>query len=276
MTDSDSYYVHGTSREEQQRLTRLNELLNATSLEALGLRAGDRVLDLGSGLGQFARDMARAVGTSGRVVGVERSQEQLAEARRQAAAAGEVGGVEFRQGDAMAPPLEEREWGAFDVVHTRFLLEHLPDPLAVVRAMVRAVRPGGRIVLEDDDHEVFRVWPEPEGLVEVWSAYCATYTARGNDPIIGRRLVELLHAAGAAPRRNRWLFFGACDGDPDFPDYVANLVTILEVARGDIIALGRFDSRRFDSAIEATRALSRHPGAAFWFARSWAEGVRPA
>ena len=37
------------------------------------------------------------------------------------------------------------------------------DPLAVVRQMVRAVKPGGRVVLADDDHDLLRLWPEPPG-----------------------------------------------------------------------------------------------------------------
>jgi SAM-dependent methyltransferase len=275
MSDTKPHYVHGTSAEEQRRLTRLNELLNESSLAALAPRPGERVLDLGSGLGQLARAIAGAVGAGGGVVGVERSREQIAEAERQARLAGEAGRVEFREGDALVPPLADKEWGGFDVAHARFVLEHVRDPLAVVRTMVRAVRPGGRIVLEDDDHDVLRIWPEPGGFAEVWAAYGASYTARGNDPIVGRRLVSLLREAGAEPRRNRWLFFGACEGDPDFGDYVANLVTILEIARGEILATGRVTAATLDAALAGVRALATTPGASFWYARSWAEGVRP-
>jgi len=95
------------------------------------------------------------------VVGIERSAEQIAEARRQAVAAGEEDLADSRQGDVFAMLLRDDEWGRFDVAHARFLLEHVPDPLTVVRSMVRTVRVGGRVVLEDDDHEVIRLWPEP-------------------------------------------------------------------------------------------------------------------
>jgi 2-polyprenyl-3-methyl-5-hydroxy-6-metoxy-1,4-benzoquinol methylase len=47
--------------------------------------------------------------------------------------------------------------GHFDVAHARFLLEHVPDPLVIVRTMVRAVRPGGRVILADDDYEGLRL-----------------------------------------------------------------------------------------------------------------------
>src|SRR5438445_5362421 len=152
MTRTTSRYVHGTDPREQQRLSRLNDLLNGAAIRELGLRGGESILDLGCGLAQLTRAMAKSAGPGARVVGVERSAEQIAEAVRQARAAGEGGLVDLRQGDAIGPPLADAEWGTFDLAHTRFLLEHLPDPLAAVRGMVRAVRPGGRVVLQDDDH----------------------------------------------------------------------------------------------------------------------------
>ena len=275
MTERPSNYVHGTTPEEQRRLSMLNDLLNRTSLAELHLSGGERILDVGSGLGQMARGMARAAGPQGSVLGIERSTEQIAEAIRQAAQDASAGRVEFRAGDALDPPLRDDEWGRFDVAHARFILEHVPDPLRVVRGMVRAVRPGGRIVLEDDDHEVFRQWPEIPGLAAVWSAYMRTYEKNGNDPIVGRRLVQLLHQAGAKPRRNCWISFGACSGDPEFPAYVDNAASILEGAhagdpRGRHGGSGR--ARRRDR--ERAR-VGKRDDAALWFARSWAEGIRP-
>lgn len=270
----DSHYLHGTDPTEQARLSRLNDLLNARCLAELAIRPGDRVLDVGSGLGQLTRGIARQVRPTGRVLGVERSREQLAEARRLATAAGEDGLVEFRPGDALQLPLTDDEWGTFDVAHTRFVLEHVTDPVGVVRQMVRAVRPGGRIVLADDGHDTFRVWPEPPGFERLWRAYLRTYDRVGNDPYVGHRLVALLHEAGAAPVRNTWLFFGSCAGHPDLGAYVENLARILEGVRDPILALGEVDAAGFDGTLSALRAWGDRPDAAMWYAVSWAEGRR--
>src|SRR6266851_319591 len=132
---SDSSYLHGVAKDEQRRLSRLNDLLNEPVLRELRLRGGERVLDFGSGLGQLTRAIARRTGPTGRVVGIERSKEQIDEAVRQAAADRETGLVEFREGNVFDPPLRADEWGTFDVVHARFLLEHVPNPVAVVRQM---------------------------------------------------------------------------------------------------------------------------------------------
>jgi SAM-dependent methyltransferase len=270
---ADGGYIHGTSREEQARLARMNALLNASSLEAMRLSGGERILDVGSGLGQFARAMGRATGR--RVVGVERSAEQRASAERLAREAGESDFAEFRAGEAESLPLSAEEWGSFDLVHARFVLEHVRDPLAVVRQMAAAARPGGRIVLEDDDHEILRLAPEPEGFADLWRAYMRSYEKIGCDPVVGRSLVSLLHRAGARPVRNGLLFFGACAGEPDFPFYAENLAIILEQARELVIGGGLEPAAGFDRALGAYRHWAGLPDAAIWYARNRAEGIRP-
>ncbi len=269
-----SQYLHGTSPEEQQRLSLLNDLLNQGSLQELRLQGGERILDIGSGLGQLARAMARQAGTRGKVVAIERSAEQIAEAKRQALEAGEDALLDLRQGEVLNLPLRDEEWGSFDIAHARFLLEHVPDPHAVVRNMVRAVRVGGRIVLEDDDHDILRLWPEPPGFSPLWEAYMRTFDRLGNDPYVGRRLVELLHDAGAQPLRNTWIFFGGCSGNPSFSAYVENFIGVVVGAREKIVAVGLYDRSFFDEAIDAIRKWQSRPEAVIWYAIAWAEGVR--
>jgi len=270
-----SHYLHGTRPHEQKRLARLNTLINRASLRELAPAGARRILEVGSGLGQFARDMARSAGPGARVLGIERSREQIQGAVRAARLAGESRLVAWRRGDALSLPLRRGEWGSFDVAHTRFLLEHVPDPLRVVRAMVRAVRPGGRIVLEDDDHDVIRLWPEPAGFTPLWRAYIRSFDRLGNDPAVGRRLVSLLYEAGARPRRNTWIFFGSCSGSPDFKAYVENAVGVVCGARQAIVGGGLLPAASFDAAIAAFDSWKHRPDAALWFAIAWAEGVRP-
>jgi len=146
-------------------LTTLNRRLNERCIDAAQLAAGERVVDFGAGLGQYSRMMARVTGVP--VLGLERSPEQIAEALRQAAADDDTAMIEMRQGDVLDPPLRDDELGRFDVAHARFVLEHIPDPLQVVRNMARAVRPGGRVILSDDDYDGLRLWREPPGFSPV-------------------------------------------------------------------------------------------------------------
>jgi SAM-dependent methyltransferase len=272
---SESVYIHGTAAEEQRRLSLLNDvLLNQASLREMSLRGDERVLDFGSGLGQFTRAMARAV-PRGRVVGVERNEEQLAGAQRLAASENESNLAEFRRGDVLNLELPREEWGSYDLAHARFILEHVPDPLRVVQTMVRAVKPGGRIILADDDHGVLRLWPEPPGINDLWNAYIRTYDRIGNDPYVGRRLVSLLHQAGAAPRRNTWIFFGGCAGMEIFDVLTANMAGVVRSAKDAIVGMSLFDRAAFERVMEEYEKWSRRPDAAIWFAVAWAEGARP-
>ena len=157
---TESTYIHGTSPEEQRRLSLMNDvLLNPSSLREMNLRGDERIIDFGSGLGQFTRAMARAV-PRGRVVGIERDPQQLAGARKLAGEDDGAKSVEFRPGDVINLDLGN-DWGSFDVAHARFVLEHVREPLAVVKNMVRAVRPGGRVILADDDHNCAGVVETP-------------------------------------------------------------------------------------------------------------------
>ncbi len=264
-------YIHGTTSDEQRRLTRLNDLLNDRSLAEMDARAGDRILDVGSGLGQFSRLLGRSVGAT--VVAVEGDPRQIIEARRQADEAGESTLVDFREGDAYALPLASDEWGSFHIAHARFVLEHVQEPLRIVQQMASAVRPGGRVILADDDHDLLRFWPElPEGIA-LWRAYMDTYTILGNDASIGRKLVSLLRDAGLQPCRNNWLFFGSCQGHPHFPDYVANLVNVLKGARRSMLSNQLITAEGFDHAVEGIERWSRLPDATLWYGMSWAEGL---
>lgn len=269
-----STYIHGTSPDEQRRLSLMNDvLLNPASLREMNLRGDEAIIDFGSGLGQFTRAMARAV-PRGRVVGIERDSLQLERAKSLAQGDDETCVAEFRPGDVLDFSLPDNEWGTYDVAHARFVLEHVNDPLRVVRNMVRAVKPGGRVVLADDDHDVMRLYPEPPGFNDVWRAYMRTYDRIGNDPYIGRRLVALLHEAGVAPVRNTWIFFGGCAGMPIFDVLAANMIGVVCTARDAIVSLGLMDADVLETALQQYGEWSGRPDAAIWFAMCWAEGVK--
>lgn len=272
----ESVYVHGTHGAEQSRLAALNDILNFRTVQELRLGSEKAVLDVGCGLGQLAIAIAGQIGPGGHVLGIERSVEQLNQAKSNVVRAGlNSGQVEFRAGDALRLPLSGSETGSFDLAVTRFLLEHVPDPLAVVKQMVGAVRPGGRIALADDDHDVLRLHPEPPGVSKVWRAYIRLYDRNGNDPFVGRRLVQLLHQAGAVPKRNAWVWFGACSGDPSFVPLVLNMIGILEGAKRGMLQHALIEEFEFNEAIRSLQAFSVRPDAAMWFAMSYAEGVKP-
>ena len=84
----------------------------------------------------------------------------------------------------------------------------------------------------------------------------------------------LLRDAGLAPTRNTYVFFGACAGDPRFPDVVENMAGVVEGARAAVLA-GGFDEAAFDAALREVRAWKARDDAALWYAVNWAEARRP-
>lgn len=273
---SGSLYIHGSDPKEQHRLSILNSFMNAPSLREINVKPAERILDVGCGLAQLTRAMAIAAGHGGFTLGIERDEKQLNEARRQAIQAGHENLIELRQGDAYNLPLTQGEWGTFDLAHARFVLEHVPDPLRVVQAMVRAVNLGGRIVLEDDDHDVMRMEPEPPHFREFLAAYMKTYERLGNDPRVGSKLVSLLHEAGAKPKRNTWIFFGTCAGQENFDAAVTNFQGIVSFSRPEMIGADLISTAAFDAMEREFKEWSHHPAAALWYAICLAEGIRTA
>jgi arsenite methyltransferase len=109
------------------------------------LRAGERVLDLGSGGGIDVLLSARRVGPRGFAYGVDMTEEMLELARANAAKAG-VANVEFLHGTIEEVPLPD---GAVDVVISNCVVNLSPHKPAVIREMHRVLAPGGRVGVSD-------------------------------------------------------------------------------------------------------------------------------
>lgn len=265
-------YIHGTHKEEQERLYVLNHLLNQQCLQRIILTGEEHILDIGSGLGVFSRMLARQL-TTGKVVGQERSKEQLARARDLAQQDNESELVDFRQGNAYELTLEKEEWGSFDLIFIRFVLEHLSTPSQALMQARQALKSGGGIIVIDDDHANFRINPPTPAFEILWDLYCSVYQDLGTDPFIGRNLVSLLHQAGFREFKIDMIPFGATRSEPDFTYYADNLIGILVGARKEISAIGNLESQAFDRLIEEIKSWSQLEDATLWYTANWVEAI---
>ena len=114
-------------------------------LEALALRPGERVLDVGVGPGLLAHEMARIVGETGHVAGVDASEPMVAMSRARCA---EQPWTDLRVADATELPFPDE---AFDAVVSTQVYEYVPDMALALEEVFRVLRPGGRVQILDTD-----------------------------------------------------------------------------------------------------------------------------
>jgi arsenite methyltransferase len=126
----------------------------SATLKSLHLVEGERILDIGSGPGLLAHDMAAAVGPQGRVCGIDTSEPMLAMSEKRCAA---QPWVEFRQADATQLPYPE---GSFDAAVSTQVYEYVPNIPAALAELYRVLRPGGRAVILDTDYGSLVIYTE--------------------------------------------------------------------------------------------------------------------
>jgi SAM-dependent methyltransferase len=155
-----------------------------------------RVADIGCGVGAMTAWIAREVGPEGEVVAVDISAEQVRKAQETLAAEG-LTNVRFVTAGAVDTGLPR---ASFDLVYTRFVLMHLPDPVQALRELRDLVRPGGVLACEDGDFTSPFCEPPSPAFDRCFELYRAIGERRGLDFRIGPKLHRMFLEAGfAAP-----------------------------------------------------------------------------
>jgi SAM-dependent methyltransferase len=239
-TDPTNRYVLGNSDEEHQRLmwqaTRVAPFTERLFREA-GIGPGKRVLDIGSGVGDVALLVARLVGPSGEVVGIDRDSRSIARARSRVAEVG-LRNVSFVESDVSGLAGGD----PFDAVVGRFILMWLRDPVAVLRSACRLVRAGGVVAFQEP------CWLPTFALLAplpLWSAAASaiyeTLRRSGANGDLGLTLHRTFEGAGLpAPTLRLDMHLG----DPEIAEYFVGLIPTL-----------RSQAERYGVALEALSDL---------------------
>jgi arsenite methyltransferase len=160
-------------------------------LKALQLTAGESVLDIGSGPGLLAAEMAEAVGPQGRVCGIDASESMLAMARQRCAA---YPWCEFQKAGATALPYSD---ASFDVAVSTQVYEYVRDIPAALAELHRVLRPSGRALILDTDYGSLVIHTEhPARMARILSAWDEHFV----HPHLPRVLSRELREAGFAIR----------------------------------------------------------------------------
>lgn len=244
---------------ERIRLALLQEFhdpLSVRQLDTIGVGEGWRCLDVGAGGGSTTEMLAQRVGDSGSVLATDLDTsllEGIASAR-----------VEVRAHNLLVDPLPA---GAFDLVHARLLLMHLPSRLEALRRLVSAVRPGGWVAGVEPDFTTVKLLPANPVWERTWSAYLDALVAGGWDPRYGRRLCGDLRALGLVEVHGDSV--ASCG--PGGSLILRLLSLTLERLRDRMLAVGAGSDE-----IDEARRMLEDPASTFSSQTTWvAQGRRP-
>jgi arsenite methyltransferase len=210
---------------DEELLPRLEALYRTTDIvrrrrlvrEALAAVDGERVLDVGCGPGFYATELLMDVGPSGTVVGVDRSAQMLAAARKRSAGHENIA---FREGEANALPVDDE---AFDAALCVQVLEYVPDVPGALAEMHRAVHRGGRVVVWDVDWSTVSLHSSDpartQRILQAWDGHLA-------HPALPRTLAGALRTAGFADVEVEGHTFAAVELDPD--SFFGGIVGLIE------------------------------------------------
>ena len=221
MTSDKSHadYLLGDTDAEHERLirqaTRLAPVTERFFREA-GIGPGQRVLELGSGVGDVAMLVARIVGPSGEVVAIERDARTISRARARAAETG-LHNIDFVQSDIA----EYSTDSSFDAGVGRYILQFLPDPAATLRSVAERVRPGGTVAFQEGSWAPFVLL---SAHLPLWSAAVSLLYEAGVRSGVNLEMGPALHrvfqeAGLPAPRMRLEMELGR---DPDFTRWVSD------------------------------------------------------
>jgi SAM-dependent methyltransferase len=256
-------YIHGTAPSEQERLAALNRMTNRAFVEFLSIRPGTQVLEVGSGLGLLAAEVA-STAAGVHVVGLEQSPEQIASAVMHSC-------VRYVQGDAHSLEFDD---GSFDLVFARYLLEHVSDPAQVLSGMRRVARQGGRVAACENDVTLLRLDPCCPLFEKVWKAFQQRQRDLGGDSQIGRRLYRLFRLAGftaielSVQPEVHWY------GSVGFNGWIQNIIGNVESARRGLLDAGLCNQAQVDDSIAELTSLAQNDAASSHFVWNRAMAVR--
>ncbi|MEP7272092.1 MAG: methyltransferase domain-containing protein [Acidobacteriota bacterium] len=192
--DDRGHYAIRGGIEGRNRLRVVARVMHAGTyafLDRLEIAEGQVCVDVGCGGGDVTRELARRVGASGLVIGIDIDPTKIELATAESRELG-IGNVEFRLSDIR----KEKESLGADLIYARFLLTHLPEPEQTLHSFHSHLQPGGRLAVEDIDFSAHLVHPDAKASRRYQQLYRDVVRRKGGDADIGPRLPMLLKNAG--------------------------------------------------------------------------------
>jgi SAM-dependent methyltransferase len=250
-------YVLGTHDEEIARLGLQHRAWRQRALDAwrsVAIDPGQTVLDVGCGPGYASLDLAELVGSSGRIVAIDKSERFLGALVAACCERG-IGNITAHPADLDAGEFPDV---IADCAWCRWVFAFVKNPRALLARIAAALAPEGVIVLHEYfDYSTWRAAPRCSELEEFVSAVMASWRDSGGEPDIALWLPGWLEELGFEIRSVRPII------DVVQPDHLSWrwLATFVEVGRRRLVDLGYLSHSRAESIWQAFIALQTTPGA---------------
>jgi ubiquinone/menaquinone biosynthesis C-methylase UbiE len=186
-------YVHGFTRDEQERLYRQARFLEPRVHEGLPYRRAKNLIEIGCGVGAQTDILLRRHPEM-HVTGVDASAPNLARAKSHLARLPWAKGrYALHAGDAASLDFDS---DTFDSAFLCWILEHVADPMQVLSETRRVLRPGSPIAVTEVLNATFFLEPYSPHTLSYWKAFNERQIGLGGDPFVGAKLGNLLQAVG--------------------------------------------------------------------------------
>lgn len=186
-------YIHGFSKEEQDRLRRQARFAEHTIYRDIDFSDCETIIEIGSGVGAQSEILLRRFPDI-KLTSVDMSAAQIEAAKK---SLGEYAQFKSRyeiiEADATALPMKGH---SFDGAFICWVLEHVPAPLNVLAEARRVLKPGAKIFVTEVMNSSFFLDPYSPNLWKYWMAFNDFQFAQAGDPFVGAKLGNLLSQAG--------------------------------------------------------------------------------
>jgi SAM-dependent methyltransferase len=264
-------YLHGYSREEQDRLYHQARFMEPFIYDTVDFSQQAKVIEIGCGVGAQTRILLDRFPHL-QVHGVDLSAEQLGRAREYLAPELRSGRAELTQVDASGLPFPD---GSFDGAYVCWLLEHVADPVSILKEARRVLRRAGVIYCSEVLNATLYLNPYSPATLKYWFEFNDHQWSLGGDPYSGAKLGNHLLAAGFDRIETRLKTHHFDNRDvarrSEAIDYWTRL---LLSGAPELLRAGKITQANIDAMTSELETLKTHPDAVLFFGWMQARAVR--
>jgi len=192
MSEKGNKYLHGYEEVEQERLMEQAKVIESKIFDFIDYDGCQRLLEIGSGVGAQTEILLRRFPHLS-ITGIEHEQKQIDKAKKNLTSKGcDLGKISFIQQDAKKLDLLQ----VFDSAFICWVLEHVSEPIEILRSMKSALLPNAKVVITEVFNSTFYTFPVREEITHYWKIYNEYQLSIGGDPEVGAKLGDMLEKTG--------------------------------------------------------------------------------